>query len=198
VAAEAGDVTAVFVHIPRTGGMSISKALQVTKHRNRRRLVEGAEYSGIVTFGHELLLHLQRRGLAPKEAFTFAFCRNPYDRAISLWAFNNKRNGFDLSFREFCLDLGKWGWRIRYPQARWVDGVALDFLGRFETLQADFERLCILLGVERKKALPHLNQTEHEPYRTHYDDVTQAIVRSHYARDFERFGYTDDYLSNRQ
>ena len=189
-------MTAIFIHIPKTAGMSISKALKVQKYRNRRRLIEGAEYEGIVTFGHEMLPWLQRRGLAPLDAFTFAFCRNPYDRAVGLWAFNNKRNGFSLTFQEFCTRLDTWGWRIRSRQARWVEGVALDFLGRFETLQADFERLCGLLGVERQKALPHLNQTEHAPYRTYYDSTTAALVRAHYKRDFERFGY-DDSLPDR-
>jgi len=197
VAQEADDVTAVFIHIPRTGGMSISKALQVTKYRNRHRLVKGAEYSGIVTFGHEFLPYLRRHRLAPPEAFTFAFCRNPFERAVSLWAFNNRRNGYELSFREFCLTLGNWGWRIRSPQARWVDGVDLDFLGRFETLQEDFERLCALLGVERTKALPHLNQTEHAPWAALYDDETRGIVRRHYARDFEQFEYADDHIPDR-
>lgn len=190
-------MTAVFVHIPKTGGMSISKALKVQKYRNRRRIYRGATYSGIVTFGHELLPRLQRRGLVPTEAFFFAFCRNPYDRAVGLWAFNNKRNGFNLTFPEFCRKLDSWGWRIRYPQARWVDGIELGFLGRFETIQADFAVLCGILGVERKKALPHLNQTEHGPYQAYYDDETMGIVRSHYARDFERFGYESDHLPNR-
>jgi hypothetical protein len=189
-------MTAIFIHIPKTGGMSISKTLKIQKYRNRRRLVRGTQYSGIVTFGHELLPWLQRRRLAPREAFTFAFCRNPYDRAVSLWAFNNKRNELDLSFAEFCRGLDGWMWRIRSPQARWLDGVNLDFLGRFEYLQGDFRRLCELLGVQRGKALPHLNRTERSPYQDYYTVETRAIVRAHYARDFERFGYADDYLPN--
>ena len=187
-------MTAVFIHVPKTGGLSISKALQVTKYRNRRRLMPGAQYEGIVTFGHELLPWLQRRDLAPRDCFTFTFVRNPYDRAVSLWAFNNKRNGLDLTFREFCLGWGKWGWRIRYPMARWTDGVDVDFIGRFERLQADFDELCGLLGVERQKPLPHINRTERGPCRDYYDDETMAIVRAHYARDFERFGYDDNCL----
>lgn len=189
-------MTAVFIHIPKTGGMSISKALKATKYRNRRRLVPGAEYSGIVTFGHELLPWLQRRNLAPVDCFTFAFCRNPYDRAVSLWAFNNKRNGLSLTFREFCRKLDEWVWRIRMPQARWLDDVDLDFLGGFETLQEDFDRLCGLLGVDRKKPLPHLNRSDRMPTAAYYDNETQAIIRAHYARDFERFGY-DDFVPDR-
>jgi hypothetical protein len=182
-------VTAIFIHIPKTGGMSISKALNVTKYRNRRRLVKGQEYEGIVTFGHELLPYLQRRGLAPRDAFTFAFVRNPYDRVVSLWAFNNKRNEMDLTFTEFCRRLDEWGWRIKTPQARWLDGLVVNFVGRFESLQDDFERLCYYLKVERSKALPHLNRGERGRCGDHYTDETRAIVRAHYARDFAELGY---------
>lgn len=179
---------AILIHIPKTAGLSIDRALGIQKYRYRTRLVPGQQYSGIVTFGHEMLPYLWRRRLAPRDAFTFAFCRNPYDRAVSLWAYNNKRNGFDLTFKEFCLNWGNWGWRLRYPQAKWLDRVSLDFLGRFENLQGDFDKLCDALGVERRP-LPHVNPTEHLPWQEYYDEVTRGIVRSHWARDFERFGY---------
>jgi len=179
----------IFIHIPKTGGMSISKALKIQKFRDRRRLRPGAEYSGIVTFGHEPLPWLQQHDLAPRDAFVFAFVRNPYDRAVSLWAFNNKRNQAGLTFAEFCRALPRLGWRIRNPQMRWLEGVTLGFLGRFERLQQDFEQLCGILGVERRKALPHLNEGERGVCSDYYDWQTATIVREHYAVDFERLGY---------
>jgi len=185
---------AVFIHIPKNAGVTLSKAFKVQKYRNRRRLIQGAEYSGIITFGHEFLPPLQARGLAPKDAFTFAFCRNPYDRAVSMWAFNNKRNGLDLTFTEFCRGLNDWVWRIRYPQVKWLEGVDLNFLGRFETLQTDFGILCDMLDFQRQRPLPHMNKSEHGSCRDHYTDETMGIVRAHYARDFERFGYAVDHL----
>ena len=190
-------MTAIFTHIPKTGGLSIDEALNITKYRNRARLKKGQEYSGIITFGHELLPFLQRRELAPRDAFTFAFCRNPYERAVSLWAYNNQRNKLNLTFPEFCADLSKWkwGWRLRYPQAKWVEGVDLDFLGRFENLQEDFNRLCDALDIERRE-LPHVNATEHGPCSAHYDDMAQGIIRGHYSIDFKRFGYEIDHLPN--
>ena len=190
---QAQDRIGIFIHIPKTGGMSISDALQVQKFRYRRDLLHAGEYQGLVTFGHELLPWLQRRNRAPKDAFCFAFCRNPYSRAVSLWAFNNKRNKMDLTFEEFCLNWGNWVWRIRYPQAKWLDKVNLDFLGRFENLEGDFDRLCDALGVERRP-LPHLNATQHGPCRSYYTAETRAIVRAVYARDFDRFGYAVDHL----
>jgi len=184
----------VFIHIPKTAGLSIDRALGLTKYRWRQKLVPGQQYSGLVTFGHEFLPWLQARKLVPRDnLFTFAFCRNPYDRAVSLWAYNNKRNDMELTFREFCLNWGNWGWRVRTPQSKWLDGVDLGFLGRFENLQEDFGKLCDMLDMERRR-LPHVNPTQHGPCRDYYDEVTQGIVRALYARDFERFGYAVDHL----
>ena len=181
-------MTAVFIHIPKTGGLSIREALSITEYCNYARLQR--EYSGFITFCHWFLPELQERGLAPKDAFTFAFCRNPYDRAVSMWAFNNRENGLDLTFPEFCRGLNdwRWGWRIRRPQAEWLDGVDLDFLGSFENLEQDFGILCDMLEVERRP-LPVVNATERGPWQDYYDAETQGIIRAYYAQDFERLGY---------
>ncbi len=191
-------MTAVFVHVPKTGGVSIQQALGLEQHRNRRALRRGAEYAGLVTFGHELPARLVRAGyLDPTGVFFFAFCRNPYDRAVSLWA-HWRREGGGLGFPDWCRLLPAMGWRLRAPQARWTDAIDLGFLGRFETLAADFDRLCDALGVERRP-LPLLNASPHRPWREHYDEETAAIVRAQYARDFERFGYDEnDYLPDGQ
>lgn len=189
-------MTAVFIHIPKTGGVSIQQALGLQQHRYRRKLVKGARYEGLVTFGHELLPNLIRGGYIGGDLFTFAFCRDPFDRTVSLWAHWQRDHAEpQLSFLQFCRRLDRMGWRTRTPQARWLDGVDLDFLGRYETLRADFVRLCDVLGVERR-ALPHLNMTPHRPWQTYYNDESADIVRRHFGRDFKRFGYADDYLSD--
>ena len=180
----------VFVHIPRTGGTSISEALNVTKRRNRGKIKRNEQYQGVVTFGHQRLPDLQKRGLAPEGAFTFTFCRNPYDRAVSLWAFNNEVRGLDLTFQEFCGNLEGWTWgkHIRLPQTTWADGVMLDFLGRFESMAEDFGALCDKLGIGQRE-LPHANASERGPWQEYYGGAERAIIREWYARDFERFGY---------
>ena len=188
-------MTAIFIHIPKTGGMSIQEALSLQQYRNRRKLAQGREYSGLVTFGHELLPYLQRRGLAPRDVFTFSFVRNPYDRAVSLWAYFRQQYNTDIGFTEWCRNIGAYTWRIRYPQARWLDGLTVDFVGRFEILQRDFDRLCVLLSVPQSN-LPHLNQSEHGARQDHYTDEARAIIRAHYARDFAELGYENDCLPN--
>jgi hypothetical protein len=195
--ATAENVIAVFLHIPKTGGTSIQAALDIQSYRNRRVLVKGARYSGLVTFGHELLPYLIRAGYVSGDLFTFAFVRNPYDRAVSLWAhWRREKAGRDLSFAEWCEQLDRQHWRVRFPQARWTDGLWLDFLGRYECLQADMDRLCDELGIARQE-LPHLNAGDRGPCRDYYNPATMETVRRHYARDFRQFGYADDCLPDR-
>jgi hypothetical protein len=188
-------MTACFIHIPKTGGVSIQDALELQQYRYRRKLVRGTRYQGLVTFGHEILSKLVRKGYVAIDGwFLFAFVRNPYDRAVSLWAHQRREQITELGFYDWCKAFKTLGWLTYSPQARWLDGIEVNFLGRFENLHADFARLCDALHVHRR-ALPHYNASLHRDWRSYYDHETAAMVRRQYARDWERFGYDpDDYL----
>ena len=178
----------VFVHIPRTAGTSMTKARGIKKPKLRRKLME--RYGPIITFGHRMLANLQM----PEGSFTFSFCRNPYDRAVSMWALSQaSKNQPRMTFAEFCRNLNNWTWghRIRIPQSDWLDGGELDFLGRFENLAGDFGILCDKLGFKRIE-LPHENKSERGPWQDYSDRETRDIIREFYAQDFERFGYEVD------
>ena len=77
------------------------------------------------------------------------------------------------------------------PQLEWLVSqngeIELDFIGRFENIRSDFERLTNILGVNAE--LPHLNATTTEHYRYYYNDETREIVRKWFAKDIEFFGY---------
>jgi hypothetical protein len=187
-------MTACFIHIPKTGGVSIQTALELQQFRSRVSIRGRRRYSGLITFGHQLVGRLIHARYVPRDMFLFSFCRNPYDRAVSLWAHYRREYEPDMTFVGFCHRLRRLSWRIRSPQVTWLRGIKLDFLGRFETLEADFARLCDVLGVQRR-ALPHLNAGSRSPWcGGYYDDELQAIIRRQYAPDFERFGYDDDHL----
>jgi hypothetical protein len=72
-----------------------------------------------------------------------------------------------------------------------ADGTLLvDEIGRYETLRADFARICRHVGIE--PLLPHLNRSHHRDYRTYYTERTRALVAEHFRKDIELFGYTFD------
>ena len=94
------------------------------------------------------------------------------------------------------------------------DGEQLvDYIGRFEELQAGFDHVCKAAGIPVTK-LPHANETgknyslldtvkqvvkkvsplhkvydDHAHYTEYYDDATNDIVSRLYAREIECFGY---------
>jgi len=63
-----------------------------------------------------------------------------------------------------------------------------DFIGRFESLSADFRKVCDKIGAEG--TLPHMNVTQHDGYKQYYDDETRQIVELLYEGDIREFGYT--------
>jgi len=70
-----------------------------------------------------------------------------------------------------------------------IDGkIAVDFVGRFENLQKDFNHVCTVIKRPLVK-LPHAQKTDHRPYQEYYDKVTKAIVEDRYACDIDTFGY---------
>ena len=74
------------------------------------------------------------------------------------------------------------------------DALALDFVGRYETLEADFQRLLRELGV--KGPPPQLGRAKvaqrpaaARDYRAFYDDRTRDQVAQLWSKEIKAFGY---------
>ena len=81
----------IFLHIPKTAGVSINSVL--------RNYSPEPEFNG----GHPSLGDYARCGFV-EDYFSFAFCRNPYDRFVSVFAYY-KRGGGNLFDYELAKDL---------------------------------------------------------------------------------------------
>ncbi|MGD8977603.1 MAG: sulfotransferase family 2 domain-containing protein [Gammaproteobacteria bacterium] len=200
-----GQPKAVFIWIPKTAGTSIFSLLDAPKLKSLHLARFRFPNRGIVTFGHMDYAELVRRDIVSasfdRAAFKFAFCRNPYERAVSLFHYVQRYGvlAADEIFLSFCRrlaagecdDIGLYnveGLSQCNPQTRWLRDVELDFLGRFETLEADTRRLAAQLGLDAHTA-PHLNASEREDHRGYYCAESRQIVEQFYADDFHRFGY---------
>lgn len=108
----------------------------------------------------------------------------------------------DISFEEWVSrtlvekDPALWdGGRWFMPQLRWISEpldpsvIIVDEVGRFETLDGDFQRICRSHGIEAE--LPHLNASQRDPssYRNYYSPPTRQIVAEWFAEDIAAFEY---------
>jgi hypothetical protein len=182
----------IFIHIQKTAGKSLLKALGLPLGADHRfASVQREDY------GHHLW----------STCFKFAFVRNPWDRLVS--AYHYRRNGgsrrpddlaraklYPRSFRRFCRRLDHFmnlpDEHMFVPQWQWISDaegrIIIDFVGRYEELDRDFEEVCRRIGLDGLR-LPHVNKSEHRPYWDYYDAETRDLVGEAYAEDIERFGY---------
>ena len=68
----------------------------------------------------------------------------------------------------------------------YLEGV--DFIGRFERFQKDFDEACKLIHVG-PATLKKKNSSDHDDYRTYYDQQMIDCVASRHKKTIELFGY---------
>jgi len=180
------DLKAVFVRTNKTAGASIE---QVLLGRN----------TGWHDAARKLQLQLSRR--LWRSYFSFAFVRNPWDRMLSLYFHYRRRLPTQREYIPPSTTFAMWlpralsrGQRelLFRPLWYWVSDPRgdqiVDFIGRFENLQADFDKVCRRLRLPQQ-TLPHLNANAHEHYTTYYtQEMIDAVAEVH-ADDVRRFGY---------
>ena len=176
----------VFIHINKTAGTSIERALGLR-------------------FEHKTALEKRAELGAAQWAkrFCFAFVRNPWDRVASLYHYRVQTNNTGLG--DHPIPFKTWvrltfrdndpayynSPKMLMPQWHWITDeqgqVLVDFVGRFENLEEDFNIVCA--RINRRVRLPHLKSSNRGFYRAYYDDETIEIVRDWFAVDVEEFAY---------
>lgn len=221
------DYNCVFVHIPKTAGQSVEQffmdLLGLDWEHDREALL--LQSNDDPARGTEKLAHLSASeyvecGYLPQQEFSayfkFSFVRNPWSRILSEYRYRNYFH--HLSFRDFVLNkLPRPGWDDQYrhvmPQYDMLHdrqgNLLVDFVGRFESLQQDFDRVCERLGIV-VSSLPHRNRSDKKSrdlkrklrnflfmngenrfqnMAEFYDDETREAVTEYYRKDIDTFGY---------
>jgi Sulfotransferase family len=123
--------------------------------------------------------------------FKFAFERNPWDREVSLFFHRYRQGDQRPDFSNF-IHKDKRA-LINNFEVYTIDGtVAVDFVGRFETLGQDLKVALEHVGLSPAGALPDAKtmfRPGNVPYRDYYDEETRSIVANWYAREINLFGY---------
>ncbi len=189
----------VYIHVPRTGGTSISE-----------------EVFSRWIYHYTLREHL---AIMPPDVLAlprFTMVRNPWDRALSSWSFALAGTGHDSriyvkdpdqyqvpEFRTFARFVLEW---LPAQNLSSVDplfrlqthylldeagDLPFDHIGRFERIDETeiwlSDRLAERLG--KSLVLPHYNRSVHGNYRDCYTAEMRDMIARIYADDIARFGY---------
>jgi len=218
----------IFVHIPKTAGQSIEyfflKLANLTWETRAPLLLR---YNPDPLLGPESLAHLTASEyidcghITPNvfnSYYKFSFVRNPWDRLVSEYKYREHSKNY--SFKKFLFKhLPEPGpsddYRHIIPQYDFLfdpnGNQLVDFIGKFEKLQEDFDIVCQILGIKESKLL-HINQSKlsshrfiyykklfsllnrnisnKKNYTDFYDNDSLEFVSRMYEKDIKTFAYT--------
>lgn len=147
--------------------------------------------------------HASALTLCPREPdfFSWGFARHPCDRALSVYAAawqHGKRGasgwGLPDKFPDFILGLPESGKKMIHnrPQSNFLcdksGTVMVDFVGRFENIDKDWEHVLEKIGVKHVN-LPRRNATKHRPWQRCFNNEMIEKMHEVYELDFKLFEY---------
>ena len=192
----------IFVHIQKTAGTSVSEFLASNLMAKRN----GGKHES----AHEV------KNRIPEETwlscFKFSFVRNPWDRLAS-WYLHMKKHHTSIGnnpFFDYLLSVGDtfenfilygdrtiatpWGDRNlftnQFDQLALADQLLVDFVGKFESLESDWNLILDRIGYTGPAKLPHVNAIPREHYRGMYTGRARDLVEEKFQKDIKQFGYS--------
>ncbi len=209
----------LFVHIAKTGGTSVRAALEGLRWKDPWYLPMFLCSRLSHLSGHRIATKLPRhakaiaaREMLPKEVFErlfkFAFVRNPWDLQVSSYHHIRRERPQYLGGNETFEAFLRWKLDPERPYQFHVDtsielqsdylidlhgNIIVDFIGRYERFQQDFETACQRINVPTP-ALPHRRQARdrNKDYRRYYTDDTAALIADYFRQDIELLQYSFD------
>jgi hypothetical protein len=209
----------IFVHIPKTAGLSVTDAFGKYGRKQSRSLLrsitrrlplrESPERAHFREHDPAFVM-IRKLGREAFERFlSFSVVRNPFDHAVSHYEYmkqfrieSTARKVGEMTFEEYLVYRMKaplWNDTIfaRLPDQTYfltdrAGDIAVDRMIRFENLSMELHDLAQELQLP-EFTLQHVNKTksrsDKRPFQSYFDHTTEELVRQIYDRDFERFGY---------
>ena len=189
----------LFIAIQKTGTTSIEKALQEYLYPHVASSTVKIKKRPNFKYKHnsaEILAGCPEIKSIWHELFKFSFVRNPWDLCVSHY-FYRQREGHEEAiytpFKEWLISHKKrepimWQAPTQYDCLTVNSKLAVDFIGRFENLQADFNTICKHIQIPSIQLDIH-NSTKHEHYSKYYDQETKEYVFNLFKKDIDYFNY---------
>lgn len=204
------DRRAIYFYIPKVACTAIKKVIA----KDLGLYYEGCDvqYLNYPTIPHWKLKKC-------RSYFKFTFVRNPWDRLVSCYenkiAKDSSVNNPDLingifkewtkykvfyagmSFPEFVQRVAEISDQEADPhfraqasffKTRFGD-IDLDYVGRFENLEHDFNEVCRRIGLNGGRLERSNKSARKKSYKDYYDDLTRQIVAERYKESVQRFEY---------
>ncbi len=199
---------ALFIHIPKCAGVAMLSALEqridIVRFGPHLKAVDIFDAHGMYK-NQKYFVFTFVRNPWDRLVSTFFYIMRGGRAPVDQRRRDTILHKYKGNFKEFVLDIENWinikeedsiypdkyipHFRPQYEYICDLDGTCLvDFIGKIETLDNDFQELCAVLSVERAN-LKRKNKTSHKKYFKYYDDETRTIVARYYAKDIELFQY---------
>lgn len=181
----------LFIHVPKCAGSSVKKAIFPGR-----------------THGHMPAWFYERHFPQFFEgAFKFCFVRNPLERAHSAYRYLRSNKSIERDFpahqmvmryESFDTFAQKWlceetAHKQMHFAPQWLflcdslGQLRMDFIGRQESMAADFAHICSKLGVQA--SLDQVNVSPGEARQPEFATRTIERIMRVYERDYELLGY---------
>jgi hypothetical protein len=208
----------LFVHIAKTGGTSVRAALAPLRWRDPIYWLMFPAHRLSHLTGHRTATKFPRHAKAiaaqemlPREIFArlfkFAFVRNPWDLQVSSFHHIRRERPELMAHIKDFPEFIRWKLDPQRPYQYHVDtsielqsdyvkdlhgNMIVDFIGRTERLQDDFDTVCDRVGLRRQVLPTKRKATDRDDYRKYYDSATAERVGKFFESDIKMFGYTFD------
>ncbi len=189
----------VYFFIPKIASSSLKKTCAMLLNLNQDSKIQDFHKIDFPSILRSSLLNNDRY-------FKFAFVRNPYDRLVSFYSnkvigernFQKNKSWKYKPFEDFIkiiCDIPDETMNVHFkPQHTFITdakgALLVDYVGKFEKIDEDFEIIKKRAGLPDNLELPHKQTSKHKIYQDYYSEETKKLVAKRYEKDFLMFNYS--------